>query len=412
MKIQIKIDDDQRMSLLVSNRGELVRCYLKMREGKKVMTIDRKSVNIDFWGTRRLLAKTRIKWEKLDSLIRSLVFGSKIEEYEEWRLKPVGGCEMIIKDYPYLGNFLELTGSKKTVTEKLKTLGFNIDPELLKSIIYYKKLMSQDMNRVVNYFFAENIIFKSKLLKKIWNMTHHKFFYEDMFMFVNFEINWFCNRRCSYCPVSKSQRVTKKKMSLNTFRKVVEELGELNYDGYIHYNFYNETLLDYRLEKFLMLSKSCCPEAKNHINTNGDLLTIDKYKSLLEAGADWIFVTLHDGYLSKERKTFFKMAKRIKDVIDFELPQNMIFNNRGGLVDVGKSVSFSRPCLLPSFDIEITANGDVLPCCNDYFEKMKMGNVRNQSLKEIWMGGEFSQFRDDLKNGKRDKYEICRHCNI
>jgi radical SAM protein with 4Fe4S-binding SPASM domain len=67
---------------------------------------------------------------------------------------------------------------------------------------------------------------------------------------------------------------------------------------------------------------------------------------------------------------------------------------------------------MPSYDAEITAAGHVLPCCNDYHEQMRMGNVKDTPLKEIWLNDKFTQFRRDLKRGLRHKYVICKDCNF
>lgn len=248
-------------------------------------------------------------------------------------------------------------------------------------------------------------------LKLVWNRIHYGFNSDAMIMSISAEISWFCNRRSSYCPVSKLKRVVQERMDINTFEKVVKEMGSYNYSGYFHYNFYNETLFDNRLEQFIALANKYCPNAKNHINTNGDLLTLEKYKQLISVGTDFVFVTLHDGFMKPEMRTLLVAAKQYNNSIDYEFPQNMVFNNRGGLVDEGTVENNNRPCYLPSYDVDTTANGTVLPCCNDYTEKMKMGNVLDSPLKSIWFSKKFVEFRNDLRMGYRYKYDLCKDCN-
>jgi radical SAM protein with 4Fe4S-binding SPASM domain len=59
----------------------------------------------------------------------------------------------------------------------------------------------------------------------------------------------------------------------------------------------------------------------------------------------------------------------------------------------------------------VTLDGNLLPCCNDYFEKEVMGNVTDKSLTEIWNSPKFRQFRRDLMSGRRAEYSLCRECN-
>ena len=47
----------------------------------------------------------------------------------------------------------------------------------------------------------------------------------------------------------------------------------------------------------------------------------------------------------------------------------------------------------------ICADGTVTPCSQDFWAKMNMGNVRTQSLKEIWNGAEMRAFRKKVRNG-------------
>ena len=90
----------------------------------------------------------------------------------------------------------------------------------------------------------------------------------------------------------------------------------------------------------------------------------------------------------------------------------MALNNRAGLVNNIRNEDVSNvPCLRPTFNIVITYEGNVLPCCNDYFEMEKMGNVKNNSLVEIWNNPRFIKMRKDLLAGKRQNYKLCKNCN-
>lgn len=50
-------------------------------------------------------------------------------------------------------------------------------------------------------------------------------------------------------------------------------------------------------------------------------------------------------------------------------------------------------CEFPWTSMTIMANGNVVPCTQDYDTEMTMGNVREQSLKEIWNGPKYQAFR-------------------
>ena len=57
----------------------------------------------------------------------------------------------------------------------------------------------------------------------------------------------------------------------------------------------------------------------------------------------------------------------------------------------------------------ITWDGMVVPCCFDKDASHKMGDLKQQSFKEIWKGITYSTFRNQLSQG-RDKIDICTNC--
>jgi len=57
----------------------------------------------------------------------------------------------------------------------------------------------------------------------------------------------------------------------------------------------------------------------------------------------------------------------------------------------------------------INAQGNVVPCVNDHYNKYILGNISKQTIKEIWRGKKFKHFRNQvLKNQK--SIDICRNC--
>ena len=78
--------------------------------------------------------------------------------------------------------------------------------------------------------------------------------------------------------------------------------------------------------------------------------------------------------------------------------------------DFGKNFYTTYSCYTPSRNIEIMPNGDIYPCCTTMnIEQFKMGNVYDQSLKEIWNSKKFKNFRIKVMNSKE---EICKKCQL
>jgi radical SAM protein with 4Fe4S-binding SPASM domain len=62
-------------------------------------------------------------------------------------------------------------------------------------------------------------------------------------------------------------------------------------------------------------------------------------------------------------------------------------------------------CILPWIHLHVAQNGRVSPCCNN---KRFLGNVQEQSIKDIWKGKKFEELRTQFQNDIPDKR--CSHC--
>jgi radical SAM protein with 4Fe4S-binding SPASM domain len=59
----------------------------------------------------------------------------------------------------------------------------------------------------------------------------------------------------------------------------------------------------------------------------------------------------------------------------------------------------------------INWDGSVVPCCLDYEGEIILGNVKNQTLKEIWLGDGFKQFRKKLLKDI-NSVDMCKKCRM
>ncbi len=231
----------------------------------------------------------------------------------------------------------------------------------------------------------------------------------DMFDEISIETTSVCNRKCSYCPVSKYDR-GQHFMEMELFKKVIDELKSIGYKGDIVHHFYAEPLLDKRLEKFLEYEKNKLPNSKVRIYTNGDFLTKKRFKSLVSAGVDSFYVTLH---MEKENPGFMKFYNSLSNknqskIILRRLYPESLLSSRGGLVEV-KHKEIKKFCGFPSHNVVIDVHGNFVLCCEDYFGKNKWGNVKEESIMEIWNKKRFRKLRRDTMKGKFE-LDICKHC--
>jgi radical SAM protein with 4Fe4S-binding SPASM domain len=94
-----------------------------------------------------------------------------------------------------------------------------------------------------------------------------------------------------------------------------------------------------------------------------------------------------------------------------------IMHNWGGtdsrLVQIASPLTESREvCSKPFYELVIKANGDVTPCCADWDGSLKVGNVLEQSLLEIWSGEKMQGIRRLHLQGRRADLSMCRECTL
>jgi len=257
------------------------------------------------------------------------------------------------------------------------------------------------------YDFFQLILIKLKMLLKYQTV--------DFFNDIDIEVNTCCNRRCCYCPNSVSDRGSienNKEMKVDLYRKIVDELAELKFTGRLSPIFYGEPLLRKDLAGLIEYTRNKLPKVNIKITTNGDLLSVEKYLELVEAGASKFLITQHGDAMSRKVKDLFKFLEKNPDkkikIIYSKFENDTPLYNRGGLIKPVK-VDFSPRCLKPHNPLIVDADGYVILCCNDYFSSVKFGNLAKEKLIDIWNKPAYRKIRKDLRSGNF-KLDICRKC--
>jgi radical SAM protein with 4Fe4S-binding SPASM domain len=227
----------------------------------------------------------------------------------------------------------------------------------------------------------------------------------------------------------------------------------------------NEPLLDVKLEQRIREFKSKAqPHQAVELVTNGSPLTPTRVQRLIEAGVDLITVSVNaaraETYdrvmaglswkqvignlealskteLSKvniylrfvseqanraELKSFRKRWKHF-NLFTFTI------NNRSGtvrnyetkvihyddFVQRLKRIAGSRlspVCPYVFSLIHVLENGDVPMCANDWANRDILGNVRTQTIREIYNSPRLNEIRDLMAQGRFEEIEACRECSF
>ncbi len=250
--------------------------------------------------------------------------------------------------------------------------------------------------------------FLEKIIRKISKYKAKK---EGLFSTTNIETYGFCNRKCKFC--FNNDRFPNRDegiMDETLYYKIIDEFSSLHYTGRISPQFYGEPLLDKRIVKFIAYARKKNPFAYIKFASNGDKLTEELLVELINNGLGKIYIT---NYNDLENENCLKLSQKYQYHVTYRNYKDIKWVNRAGqLYKNKKNKNANKPCLRPSTQLVINWKGNVLLCCNDYYEKYIFGNVKNESILKIWNSNSFKNYRTILKEkGGRKKIEICKNCD-
>ena len=115
---------------------------------------------------------------------------------------------------------------------------------------------------------------------------------DSLFKAMEIEISTPCNLQCETCP-NKHTRRPFAELPFSVIKDVIHGLACLEYDGIISPHFYNEPMLDQRLNSILELMRRRLPRACICLFTNFTLMTADRYRELFPL-VDKFIVTIDE----------------------------------------------------------------------------------------------------------------------
>ncbi|MDR3223618.1 MAG: SPASM domain-containing protein [Methanobrevibacter sp.] len=229
-----------------------------------------------------------------------------------------------------------------------------------------------------------------------------------------------CNGRCSFCPVNKFEDTRKLKiMDEEMFNNIISQLKEIDYNGHIVLYSNNEPFLDKRLIKFIKIVKQSLPDAYHSTATNGTLLTIDKFKKIIDS-LDLLAIDNYNDDLKlikpveKIYNYCLKNPEYQKKVHIYRRLENQIMDTRGGYANNRKSIkTMKSTCFRPFSQFIIRPTGEISLCTNDPLGKVTMGSLKENTMLEIWNNKKYQDIRQKLSQEKygRRNIEICSKCD-
>lgn len=279
--------------------------------------------------------------------------------------------------------------------------------------------------------------------------------YRDFPPAVSLESSSYCNADCTICAYSKMSR-KKGIMDSSLFRRIVDECVREGTER-MYLSGFGEPLIDRDLEKKIRYAKERGIPTVT-IFTNGSLLSTSRSKGLIEAGLDELNVSM-DGLIpatfSRIRRgiDFSQVSRNLKDFVGLRKRRKPVVNiyfvlldeNRDDIPDglrkwetmvdkvivrhpqdwAGEVKEIETPSTphIPHSGIErppchylwtqfnIYWNGDVPLCCFDFDAKVKLGNIRQSTVSDIWQGKPLALFRETHLERRQNTLPLCNRCS-
>lgn len=277
------------------------------------------------------------------------------------------------------------------------------------------------------------------LTKILWNYKKNRTILNSLPTRLWIESTSVCNLRCIMCLNKDLLPIDKGFMDFSLYKKIIDEIKDYAHDIYLHHR--GEPLLHPRLKDMIQYAKdrginvrfhtngtlltkkiaedilSACPdlvsfsidgfssEIYNKIRINGDfdktINNIGEFLKLRRQRTPYViieeieFPQYRQYYNLETRKEF---SKRFKDLGLDELIFKKLYNWAGDYEISEKpfDIKVCSKCTFPWYASVILWDGTVTACPQDYFGRIRLGNITKKPLKQIWNDNPYRALRGNM----------------
>lgn len=270
---------------------------------------------------------------------------------------------------------------------------------------------------------------------------------------VRYEVTDHCNATCIMCPRDKHEHAREHGiMNQELYEKSIDEVVLLGAEKVVLTGF-GEPMLDKKLELKIKYAKS--KGLSTYIISNGSVLNSKRARTILEAGLDEIRVSFY-GMQEKSYNSVMKgldFNKTISGMMDFinlrnelgaktkiqvsylEMEENKedtglfreFWESKVDAIEIWRphnfgdgrdyrerqeSLEVKTSCGRPeNGPLQIQWNGEVIPCCYDYNNKIILGNAFTTPVLDILNGPKYRLLRYAHRMGKFNLFPYCDQCD-
>jgi len=276
-----------------------------------------------------------------------------------------------------------------------------------------------------------------------------------------------CNFKCFYCPMSsdKNSETTKRDNShidSILFRKIIDDIAEFNEPiKMLELGMHGEPFANPELAENVAYAKSKSYFQKVGVVTNGSLLSPKRAMPVIEAGIDQIDISLngtsaeHFYQIAQTRVDFDKFVSNIKHLYENKgdcmitikmMEESLTEHQRKVFLETFSPITDqiflehmvpywnealdhdwpdvdrtmldeeihrnAEVCPFPFYKMRITSDGKALLCSADWDHLRPIGDLRKQSVKEIWGSDMLKEIQLKFLKGKRSEMSGCSDCEM
>ncbi len=275
--------------------------------------------------------------------------------------------------------------------------------------------------------------------------------YPDFPDHVYVELTNVCNARCTICATPSMVR-EREFMSMELFRAIVDDCGRYNAKKILPF-LHGESLLVPGVLDYFRYARQAAPQTHINLTTNGAKLSEDLSEAFLQEDLlDSVIVSIDGGdketfenirlgldydevrdnvlhfiqrrrELGKTRPTVSiamvivdenkHTRSKLKEVWSEadEVRFSVYFNWAGKLNNNGRAVHKLNFCERLYHYITILADGQVAMCCFDSEGDYTVGDVKQQSVHEVWHSEAFEEKRRWLYQRDFEQQKLCARCD-
>jgi radical SAM protein with 4Fe4S-binding SPASM domain len=315
----------------------------------------------------------------------------------------------------------------------------------------YSSFETEKRENLFELYKAENWEEDYAKYRKNWSKYPQEQVISQYPLLVDIELASVCNLKCPMCYTITDEfkeKVNAKLMNFTLFKKIIDEIG--GKVPALRLSLRGESTLH---PKFIECIKYAKKNGIKEVSTltNGSKLESEYFKKMVDAGIDWITISidgLNEEYEKIRKPLKFKdTLEKVKNIAKYKKENNIhkpvikiqslwpsIKNNPekfyntfepitdliafNPLIDYLQQDSdivyvnnFSCPQLYQR--IVVGADGSVMMCSNDEENDHIIGDANKQTIYSIWHGKTLNKVRElHLKQDGYKKLDVCKRCYL